>query len=330
MRKKSALITGIIMGFLISAWPGAADAMESRSSTNLKGIDVSHWDGTIHWNQVAASHIQFAYIKATGGNNFVDEQFSTNATNARRSGIAVGAYHYAKPTAPFRSGEPIQQANLFVQTMKRSMGSFGDIMPVLDLEETGGLSVRDLVQWIRVFDRTVEHQTNRQVMLYTSVDFIQRHSDLDNGLSNMPVWVAYYDRLNGGGTPPSIAGWSHWLIWQYSDNAHVSGLSGSTDLNAGPSSLTALRGDVLVERAAPNPATNVQAWPPILPSNASGVGQIGTPPAAQNKMASTHRDFWGLLGLAILLLGFTVRFCFVWAIRRKKADMRSTPNCSNQ
>lgn len=242
MKKQYAWITALILGMAIWTWPGHAWAMESRSSADLKGIDVSHWDGTIDWHKVKADHIQFAYIKATGDNSFVDGQFSANVRNARANGIAVGAYHYAKPSAPFHRSEPIRQANLFVKTMRSSMSGFGDIMPVLDFEESGGLSPHDLDQWIRVFVSTVESQTHRKVMLYTSEDFIMRNANLNGGLSNIPLWVAYYDRLNGGRIPPNIAGWSHWLVWQYSDQGAIPGLSGSTDLNAGPTSLSALRG----------------------------------------------------------------------------------------
>ena len=32
----------------------------------IKGIDVSHWQGTIDWNKVKAAGIEFAIIKAGG------------------------------------------------------------------------------------------------------------------------------------------------------------------------------------------------------------------------------------------------------------------------
>ena len=32
----------------------------------IKGIDVSHWQGTIDWNKVKAAGIKFAIIKAGG------------------------------------------------------------------------------------------------------------------------------------------------------------------------------------------------------------------------------------------------------------------------
>lgn len=42
------------------------------------GIDVSRHQGEIDWTQVADDGIEFAYIKATEGGDFVDERFQQN------------------------------------------------------------------------------------------------------------------------------------------------------------------------------------------------------------------------------------------------------------
>ncbi|MDP4086610.1 MAG: glycoside hydrolase family 25 protein [Bacillota bacterium] len=206
---------------------------------------MSHWDGNINWNSVRASGVKFAYIKATGsGSNglYSDTQFTANVKCAKAAGVAVGAYHYALPSAPYSSSEAVKQADFFVSTMKASMPSFGDIMPVLDFENNGSLSPTDQVNWIRTFIKAVKVETNRNVMLYTSEDFIQTNGDLNNQLSDIPLWIAYWPAINSDTIPPNIAGWTNWTVWQYSDTDVVPGITGQTDIDYGTKSLDSLGG----------------------------------------------------------------------------------------
>src|SRR5665647_483511 len=74
----------------------AASYMQTKANTNLQGIDVSHWNGSINWPQVKNSGIAFAYIKASDGNDSIDPLFSTNVESARATNLPIGAYHYAR------------------------------------------------------------------------------------------------------------------------------------------------------------------------------------------------------------------------------------------
>ncbi|RAP30415.1 hypothetical protein C2W64_01611 [Brevibacillus laterosporus] len=38
--------------------------MQAKNETNIKGIDVSKWQGEINWNQVASDGVKYAFIKA--------------------------------------------------------------------------------------------------------------------------------------------------------------------------------------------------------------------------------------------------------------------------
>lgn len=314
-------IAALIFFFFSSSQ--VAYGMEPRSNVNLRGIDVSHWDGVIDWKQVAASHVRFAYIKATGGNSFIDPRFATNVRNARRYGIAVGAYHYATPTSPFNPKQPAEQATFFVNTMKHSMGGFGDIMPVLDVEVSGSLSNPDLVRWVRIFIDTAEHETNRQIMIYTSEYFLQQHANFNDQFAALPLWVGYYDRYYGGRKPPNIGGWSLWSVWQYSDTGDVSGISGGVDLNVGPTSLAALIGELPSVAHSPTDHT-------VKSPNKSI--HHDTPHAVRNKTASAHSSdavgFWSTsklevvfiaVGIILSGLGITVMCA---SVRRKTKETR--------
>ena len=70
---------------------GGVDAGKVR----VDGIDVSHHNGTIKWNEVVKNRkIKFVYVKATEGRSHKDTKFSQNVKGARKAGLEVGAYHF--------------------------------------------------------------------------------------------------------------------------------------------------------------------------------------------------------------------------------------------
>src|SRR3546814_10025509 len=84
-----------------TATPSASpSATESKAvPAERHGIDVSHHQGAIDWERVAADGVEFAYLKATEGGGFSDPRFVSNARGAKAAGIKVGAYHYYTPCA---------------------------------------------------------------------------------------------------------------------------------------------------------------------------------------------------------------------------------------
>ena len=71
-------------------------------STQKTGVDVSQWNGSIHWNKVREGGASFAILRAGFGNteNQRDKQFEVNIKGALEAGLAVGAYwfSYARST----------------------------------------------------------------------------------------------------------------------------------------------------------------------------------------------------------------------------------------
>src|SRR5262245_49797633 len=89
-----------------------------------RGVDVSHYDGTIDWAKVKAAGIDFAFMKATENLNFVDPTFATNWTNAGTAGVIRGAYHFFRASV-----DGAKQAEFFVQTT--GLPEPGDLPPVI-------------------------------------------------------------------------------------------------------------------------------------------------------------------------------------------------------
>src|SRR5262249_34286320 len=80
----------------------------ARGATT-KGIDVSHYQGTIDWAAVNDGGIGFAFMKATEGLTFVDSTFAANWSGAKAHGVVRGAYHFFRP-----QDDGIQQADFFL------------------------------------------------------------------------------------------------------------------------------------------------------------------------------------------------------------------------
>ena len=106
-------------------------------------------------------------MKASEGVKYVDPTYATNRAQANANGLKVGAYHFAKPGTDV--DDAIIEADHFVDD--GAAGRAGDLLPVLDLEVTGGLSVAKLQTWVKAFLDRVYARTGERAMIYTSPSF---------------------------------------------------------------------------------------------------------------------------------------------------------------
>ena len=157
------------------------------STGSLYGIDVSKWQGTIDWARVRAAGKRFAFGKATEGVSVVDSTYARNKSGAMANGIAFGAYHFAQP-----ANDPTREADWFVNNAGYKHGM---LVPVLDLERTGGRSTAGLQSWVKTFLARVKYRLGVKPMIYTSPGFWRSYMGdtrwfADNGYSML--WVAHW------------------------------------------------------------------------------------------------------------------------------------------
>ncbi|MFD1674409.1 glycoside hydrolase family 25 protein [Alicyclobacillus fodiniaquatilis] len=214
--------------------------MQTRKPTDALGIDVSAYQGNINWEQVAQANISFAFIKATEGSNITDSKFPTNFPAAKAAGLLRGVYCYARPG---QSSAAIQ-ANYFINTMK-SNGGFGELPPVLDVEDNGGLTNAALATWIKDWVDLVASAAGKKPMIYTYPNFADTYLE-PTLASSIPVWIANYDVSQ----PANAAGWTSWTFWQYSDTGSIPGINGNVDLDVYAGTVTDLKNTY-----APTPAS---------------------------------------------------------------------------
>lgn len=183
----------------------------------VRGIDVSHHQGDIDWAAVAASgRVEFAYLKATEGGDWVDPTFATNWAESAQAGIPRGAYHYFTFC---RSGA--EQAENFIANVPVDEHA---LAPAIDLEFVGNCTERpavtDLHGEIEIFASALEQHYGRRPIIYTTEEFHDRIGVLEDH----ELWLR---DLFG---EPDFAE-SGWRIWQFHSRARLPGIDGPVDLN---------------------------------------------------------------------------------------------------
>ncbi len=190
------------------------------SNYHIHGIDVSRYQHYIDWEEVKAMQIRnvqidFAFIKATEGLGSMDRYFTRNWEKAQSAELVRGAYHFFLAT---KSGK--LQAENFINVVELQRG---DLPPVLDVEQTYGVSAEKLKKNLREFLETVEAYYGVQPIIYTNVDFYNHY--LSGEFDKYPLWVAHYLQKDR----PRIT--RQWTFWQHSEQGRVNGILNKVDFN---------------------------------------------------------------------------------------------------
>ncbi|MFL5675348.1 MAG: glycoside hydrolase family 25 protein, partial [Chloroflexota bacterium] len=202
---------------------------EQPTAGILEGLDVSHWQNAIDWLAVAASGRSFTYIKASEDIDFVDDMYATNRAAATAAGLAVGAYHFALPDA--NAGDAVAEADHFVDT---AAPASGDLIPVLDLERSGGLSSTNLTAWVRAWLDRVDQRVGVKAVIYCSPTFWKNYMGDTTWFANNGydmLWVAHWTTASDPTVPGGAWGANGWTFWQYTSSGVVPGIAGRVDLN---------------------------------------------------------------------------------------------------
>lgn len=191
----------------------------------ISGIDVSHHQGTIDWAAVKGAKCDFAFIKATEGQTFVDSNFKRNREAANAAGLIVGAYHFFRNTST-----PEGQVDNFVRTVGPI--SAGDLPPVLDLEVPNQWNfpteerMQRILEWIDALRNRLGNHIHP--IIYLSPSFADDILNNDNRLKDHPLWLAHYTSADAPRVPRP---WDEWTFWQWTNKGRMNGIKGDVDLN---------------------------------------------------------------------------------------------------
>ena len=183
---------------------------------NVYGIDVSHHQQEIEWEQLRQEKIAFIFMKATEGTNHHDKYFKRHWDDAYKHGIMRGAYHFFLPS---RDAE--EQAKHFISQVKLR---YGDLPPVLDVEVTNRRSSEEIRKGTKTWLDAVEKHYGIKPIIYTNYSFYQEH--LAGHFDDYLLWVAHYN------TEKFIKkNYANWAFWQHSEKGKLKGIKGAVDCN---------------------------------------------------------------------------------------------------
>ena len=186
------------------------------ASDEVMGIDVSAHQQEIDWAGVASDGYVFAYIKATEGKGHTDPRFAANWADARKAGLAVGAYHYFTLCSP--------GADQAADFLAAAAPDDAALPPVLDLEFDGACSRRPAAEHtnaeVKAFIDRVEKAWGRRVVLYSSNEW-RRHYGLEL-TDQRPDW------LFAQGKRPKQ---EDWAVWQVRFTGKVTGVPTKVDID---------------------------------------------------------------------------------------------------
>lgn len=190
------------------------------SGPTVKGIDVSHYQGTIDWTKVKADGVQFAFIRVSDGLGTIDSKFETNWSQSRAKGILRGAYQFFRPAQ-----DPIAQADLLLS--KIGTLSPDDLPPVIDVEADGGLTPAQVAAKVKIWIDHVTAAIGKRPIIYTGFYFWRDQVGAPDQTAS-PLWHAQYSTV----ACPNIAPpWQDWAFWQYTSSGSISGITGNVDVN---------------------------------------------------------------------------------------------------
>ncbi|MDR0360941.1 MAG: lysozyme [bacterium] len=196
-----------------------------------QGIDVSRYQGSVDWHKVRGSGIQFTYVKATEGQQYVDASFEANAQNAARAGVLRGAYHFARPDR----GSGKDQANHLVNHGGGWKNDGKTLPAAVDMEWNPagptcyGMSEKQIVSWLWDFVNQYHARAGRWPVIYTPAVWWDQCTGGYSGFEHRgtPLWQSTL-----GNTPHQLArGWTRPTFWQYDQRTTVPGIPRLVDVN---------------------------------------------------------------------------------------------------
>ena len=177
----------------------------------VRGVDVSSYQGKIDWPLLAEQKIDFAFIKATEGSDYVDDCFAANFNAAVRTELKVGAYHFFTGLSPGKT-----QAENYIRTVPKTENM---LPPVVDVEFPSSVleeRADELRQELLDFLETVTAYYGKNPIIYVTEESCQ--GLIQGTFDDYNIWYRSVYR-------PIPKGRSC-TFWQYSNRHRLKGYSG--------------------------------------------------------------------------------------------------------
>ena len=198
------------------------EIMKGVDNLEIKGIDVSSYQGKPDWAKVAKAGVKFAILRIHQKAG-VDSSFEYNYKNCKSNGILVGGYKYSYALTP---AQAIDEAEAVIEVLN---GRGLDFLVFYDLEWPNQRKLgKQAIENIAVAFLTRMKKAGYKVGIYCNLDWY--NNVLSDTLKKYDCWIARYPASDNGSVQerlrPSVG-----VGWQYSSKGKVPGINGSVDMN---------------------------------------------------------------------------------------------------
>ena len=185
-----------------------------------KGLDLSEHQGTVDFNKLKASGIDFVLLRAGYGSankypHQYDAKFEEYYKKAKAAGLGVGAYWYSYAENADMAED---EAASFITALK---GKQFDYPVYIDLEEDNIAHLLGKAAYSNIAAKilsTVE-SNGYWVGIYASLYYLSDRLDMAK-LSRYAVWCAQWN---------DVCEYENAGIWQYTNEHPVNGIAGKVD-----------------------------------------------------------------------------------------------------
>ena len=187
----------------------------------IRGIDVSAWQGAIDWDTVANYGMDFAILRITEAGNVIDSCFEKNYSGCQKHNIPTGAYKYsyAMTVAEIQS-----EARKVVSVLNGRELQY-PVWLGLEYNNQRSLGAENIHKMAEAFEKIVT-AAGYKFGIYCNVDWYM--NVICSHLKKYDFWIARY--------PANDDGWIQERLrpdfgvgWQYSSKAKIPGINGTVD-----------------------------------------------------------------------------------------------------
>ncbi|RJQ43883.1 MAG: hypothetical protein C4545_02485 [Anaerolineaceae bacterium] len=182
------------------------------------GIDISEKNSVTSWSVIAKNHVRFAYLKCTDGITGAVATYKSNKQSAKQNGILTGAYHWLNPA---------QDAAVQVEHFIKTASIVDDDLPPVVCLELYTTSKAVLEPKLRTFLESLETRSGKRPLVYTSSTYWKKYLAGIEWPCEYPLWIDEPGII----WPAQLFPWAGWVIWQFTYQSKIPGVSGTVGMN---------------------------------------------------------------------------------------------------
>ena len=231
----AALILVVAVLLLVFCRKQVSRAKETKDIT--RGIDVARYQGTIDWEAVAHSKINFAMIRVgyrsqEDGSIVADPNARYNMQEASKNGIKLGVYFFSTAVSEEEAREEAQWVAEFISQYPITYPVAYDCEGFNDPNSRQYMIPKsERTEFALTFLETIE-SFGYEGMFYGSKNDLQSDENWYTSRINKDykIWVAQYPKTVDPVLDVSSYSGTH-QMWQYATNGSIDGIQTDVDLN---------------------------------------------------------------------------------------------------